>query len=162
MSAFVLSEAYLYTTNGLKTDFSHLTKNGIFVAQFGEVDYANRPYRTTRFVATARQVKRDPTGPGADVEHRVSVPLGERAPQRHVLDVATAFEVVPDNAHWRISPSVAQNRGTCPRRVSSARSSSSAVYVGSANNRPSGVAASVTSTAPAASAASSCALGSPT
>jgi hypothetical protein len=59
VSAFVLSEAYLYTTNGLKTDFSHLTKNGIFVAQFGEVDYANRPYRTARFVATARQALKE-------------------------------------------------------------------------------------------------------
>ena len=55
VSAFVLSEAYLYTTNGLVDDLSHLTKNGIFVAQFGEVDYKQRPYRTTRFVATARQ-----------------------------------------------------------------------------------------------------------
>lgn len=55
VSAFVLSEAYLYTTNGLKADLRHLTKNGIFVAQFGEVDFAHRPYRTTRFVATARR-----------------------------------------------------------------------------------------------------------
>ena len=59
VSAFVLSEAYLYTTNGLESDFRHLTKNGIFVAQFGEVDYANRPYRTTRFVATARQALKE-------------------------------------------------------------------------------------------------------
>jgi len=59
VSAFVLSEAYLYTTNGIKADLSHLTKNGIFVAQFGEVDYANRPYRTTRFVATARQALKE-------------------------------------------------------------------------------------------------------
>jgi hypothetical protein len=74
VSAFVLSEAYLYTTNGLEADLSHLTKNGIFVAQFGEVDYAHRPYRTTRFVATARQALKD---------------LGVSDPASHIL-VATS------------------------------------------------------------------------
>jgi len=74
VSAFVLSEAYLYTTNGLKADLSHLTKNGIFVAQFGEVDYAHRPYRTTRFVATARRALEE---------------LGVKDPARHIL-VATS------------------------------------------------------------------------
>jgi hypothetical protein len=54
-SAYVLSESYLYTTNALVTDLQHLSANGVFVAQFGEVDYKDRPYRTTRFVATARQ-----------------------------------------------------------------------------------------------------------
>jgi hypothetical protein len=53
-SAYVLSESYLYTTNGVQADLQHLTSGGIFVAQFGEV---NDIYdlRTTRFVATARQ-----------------------------------------------------------------------------------------------------------
>jgi spermidine synthase len=37
-SAYVLSESYLYTTNGLVSNLQHLTKTGIFVAQFGEVD----------------------------------------------------------------------------------------------------------------------------
>jgi len=54
-SAFVLSESYLYTTNAIVACLQHLTPNGIFVAQFGEIDYQNAPYRTTRFVATARQ-----------------------------------------------------------------------------------------------------------
>ena len=54
-SAFVLSESYLYTTNAIVGALQHLSANGIFVAQFGEVDYQSRPYRTTRFVATARQ-----------------------------------------------------------------------------------------------------------
>jgi hypothetical protein len=57
-SAYVLSESYLYTTNGVETDLRHLTKNGIFVAQFGETD--DQEYlRTTRFVATARQALSD-------------------------------------------------------------------------------------------------------
>jgi hypothetical protein len=54
-SAFVLSESYLYTSNAVVSSVQHLAPGGIFVAQFGEVDYKNKPYRTTRFVATARQ-----------------------------------------------------------------------------------------------------------
>jgi hypothetical protein len=53
-SAYVLSESYLYTTNGLVSDLQHLTSSGLFVAQFGEVD-DTYDLRTTRFVATARQ-----------------------------------------------------------------------------------------------------------
>jgi hypothetical protein len=37
----------------------HLAPDGLFVAQFGEIDYKNSPYRTTRFVATARQALAD-------------------------------------------------------------------------------------------------------
>ncbi|MGH9108404.1 MAG: hypothetical protein ACRDY3_02875 [Acidimicrobiales bacterium] len=53
-SANVLSESYLYTTDAIKSMLQHLTSNGLFVAQFGEV---NDVYdlRTARFVATARQ-----------------------------------------------------------------------------------------------------------
>ncbi len=54
-SAFVLSESYLYTTNAVVNSLDHLTPDGIFVAQFGEINYQDSPYRTTRFVATARQ-----------------------------------------------------------------------------------------------------------
>jgi hypothetical protein len=53
-SAYVLTESYLYTVNGLVSDLQHLTPKGIFVAQFGEVDDIY-DLRTTRFVATARQ-----------------------------------------------------------------------------------------------------------
>ncbi len=65
-SAYVLSESYLYTTNGVQADLQHLAPGGVFVAQFGEVDDANY-LRTTRFVATARQALanmgiHDPTG----------------------------------------------------------------------------------------------------
>ncbi|MGD0381492.1 MAG: hypothetical protein ABSC30_16070 [Acidimicrobiales bacterium] len=54
-SAFVLSESYLYTTNAIVGALQHLTPDGMFAAQFGEIDYKDAPYRTTRFVATARQ-----------------------------------------------------------------------------------------------------------
>ena len=57
-SAYVLSESYLYTTNGVETMLQHLTKNGIFVAQFGETD-DQYDLRTARFVATARQALAD-------------------------------------------------------------------------------------------------------
>ena len=58
-SAFVLSESYLYTTNAVVGSLQHLAPDGIFVAQFGEIDYKTSPYRTTRFVATARQALAD-------------------------------------------------------------------------------------------------------
>ncbi len=57
-SAYVLTESYLYTTNGIESDLQHLTNNGIFVAQFGETD-DTYDLRTTRFVATARQALAD-------------------------------------------------------------------------------------------------------
>jgi hypothetical protein len=53
-SAYVLSESYLYTVNGIQSMVQHLTPNGIFVAQFGEVDDVY-DLRTARFTATARQ-----------------------------------------------------------------------------------------------------------
>ena len=69
-SAFVLSESYLYTTNAIVDSLEHLTPDGIFVAQFGEIDYKHSPYRTTRFVATARQALAD---------------LGINDPRDHIL-----------------------------------------------------------------------------
>jgi hypothetical protein len=73
-SAFVLSESYLYTTNAVVNGLEHLTSDGIFVAQFGEVDYQHKPYRTARFVATAREALAQ---------------LGVRDPSDHIL-VATS------------------------------------------------------------------------
>jgi hypothetical protein len=73
-SAYVLSESYLYTTNGLVDALQRLSPQGIFVAQFGEIDYQHKPYRTTRFVATARQALAD---------------LGVHDPAAHIL-VATS------------------------------------------------------------------------
>ncbi len=40
--AFVLSESYLYTTDMVSTTLDHLSDDGISVAQFGEVDFAQR------------------------------------------------------------------------------------------------------------------------
>ena len=50
-------------------------------------------------VAGASELERDPAGAGADVEHRIAVLAGERAPQRQILGVAAALEVVPDDVH---------------------------------------------------------------
>jgi hypothetical protein len=72
-SAYILSESYLYTTNGLVSDFQHLTKDGVFVAQFGEVD-DTYDLRTTRFVATCRQALRE---------------IGVQDPQYHILVAMT-------------------------------------------------------------------------
>jgi hypothetical protein len=71
--------------------------------------------------AAPREVERDPPGAGADVQHRPAVLLGELAPQRQVGVVGAALDVVPD-------------RGAHPSALppSTRRSSSIAVYVGSA------------------------------
>jgi spermidine synthase len=53
--AFVLSESYLYTVEMLKETLDHLTDEGVVCAQFGDMDFARRPNRVTRFVTTARE-----------------------------------------------------------------------------------------------------------
>ncbi len=53
--AFVLSESYLYTQEAVEDSLDHLGGDGILAAQFGEFDYENKPNRTTRYVATARE-----------------------------------------------------------------------------------------------------------
>ena len=67
-TAYVLSESYLYTTNGVQSMLQHLTNNGVYVAQFGETDPAYQ-LRTARFVATARQALANlgVTDPGAHI-----------------------------------------------------------------------------------------------
>ena len=57
--AFVLSESYLYTKEAVADSLDHLEPDGVLAAQFGEFDYENRPNRTTRYVATARQALAD-------------------------------------------------------------------------------------------------------
>ncbi|MGZ4756816.1 MAG: hypothetical protein ACXVJW_18570 [Acidimicrobiia bacterium] len=52
--AFVLSESYLYTKEMIATSLKHLSKDGIMVVQFGELDFARAPNRTARYVMTAR------------------------------------------------------------------------------------------------------------
>ena len=52
--AFVLSESYLYTTETVRESLEHLTDDGIIATQFGEIDFTNKPNRTTRYVATVR------------------------------------------------------------------------------------------------------------
>lgn len=52
--AFVLSESYLYTEEMLETAYEHLTPGGVIVAQFGDLDFEERPMRTARYLVTAR------------------------------------------------------------------------------------------------------------
>jgi hypothetical protein len=77
-TAYVLSESYLYTTNGIQSMLQHLTKNGLFVAQFGEVD-STYYLRTARFVATARQALAN---------------LGVADPAEHILVAMTPTQFV--------------------------------------------------------------------
>ena len=60
----------------------------------------SRSRAVTRYPAPARSSATRPV-PGADVEHRVAVRRRQRAPQRQVLGVGAALEVVPDHAHRR-------------------------------------------------------------
>ena len=53
--AFVLSESYLYTTEMIEKSLEHMSDRGVMVAQFGEVDFAGSPNRTSRYVVTARE-----------------------------------------------------------------------------------------------------------
>jgi hypothetical protein len=52
--AFVLSESYLYTVETVRESLRHLTQRGVICAQFGEFDFAGKPNRSVRYVATAR------------------------------------------------------------------------------------------------------------
>ncbi len=70
--AFVLSESYLYTVEMIKQSLQHLTDDGIMVAQFGELDFQNRPNRTARYVVTARAALSE---------------LGIKDPQNHIIVV---------------------------------------------------------------------------
>ncbi len=53
--AFVLSESYLYTADAIEASLDKLGPGGIIATQFGEFDYDSRPYRTARYVSTARK-----------------------------------------------------------------------------------------------------------
>ena len=56
--AFVLSESYLYTVGMIELSLRHLTDDGIICMQFGEIAFAQKPNRTSRYVATAREAFR--------------------------------------------------------------------------------------------------------
>jgi spermidine synthase len=56
--AFVLSESYLYTAEMLEESLRHLTDDGIVCAQFGEVNFGEKPNRTARYLVTAREALR--------------------------------------------------------------------------------------------------------
>jgi MFS family permease len=56
--AFVLSESYLYTVEMVIESLGRLSDRGILCAQFGEIHYGDRPKRTARYLATAREAFR--------------------------------------------------------------------------------------------------------
>ncbi len=82
-------------------------------------------------VALAGEVERHAPGPGADVEHRPGVADREIAPQRQVLGVGAALDVVPDDlGHVRVlRPGRAHAKllPAAPRATSTSRSPSIAV-----------------------------------
>jgi spermidine synthase len=75
--AFVLSESYLYTTEMIEETMKHLNDDGIMVVQFGELDFANDPARTSRYIVTARKALEN---------------LGITDPSQHILVGATGLE----------------------------------------------------------------------
>jgi spermidine synthase len=56
--AFVLSESYLYTVEAIESTLARLSRRGIVCAQFGEWSYEDRPLRSARYAATAREAFR--------------------------------------------------------------------------------------------------------
>jgi hypothetical protein len=72
--AFVLSESYLYTTETVTETYEHLADDGILAAQFGEVEYDEKPNRTARYASTVREALED---------------LGVENPAEHVLVATT-------------------------------------------------------------------------
>ena len=52
--AFVLSESYLYTREMIVEALRHLNDDGVLCAQFGEIDFDDKPNRVVRFLGTAR------------------------------------------------------------------------------------------------------------
>ena len=51
----MLSESYLYTVEMIGETLDHLTADGLICMHFGEYDFAGKPNRTTRYMATARE-----------------------------------------------------------------------------------------------------------
>jgi len=88
--AFVLTESYLYTVEMLRSAFAHLAPGGIVAAQFGERDYARKPNRTARYLATAREALRQ-EGAGDFPEH-VLVATGQAFPPFSEATVLVAPE----------------------------------------------------------------------
>ena len=52
--AYVLSESYLYTTEMIEDSLAHLAPDGVICMAFGEVDFQNKPNRTSRYLSSAR------------------------------------------------------------------------------------------------------------
>jgi hypothetical protein len=72
--AFVLSESYLYTSDAIEDSLDHLNDDGILAAQFGEFDYAAKPNRTSRYVASARHALDE---------------MGVEDPEQHIIVATT-------------------------------------------------------------------------
>lgn len=57
-SAFVLPESHLFTVEAIEAGLARLSERGVLCAHFGEWSYDERPLRTARFLATAREALR--------------------------------------------------------------------------------------------------------
>ncbi len=57
--AYVLSESYLYTKEMIEDSLAHLTPDGVICMAFGEVDFKNKPNRTSRYLSSARVAFRE-------------------------------------------------------------------------------------------------------
>ncbi len=79
-SAYVLSESYLYTGEGIKESLEHLAPGGLLVNQFGDATFATNPTRTARYLQTVRTALDE---------------LGIRDPERHILVSAQPANVLP-------------------------------------------------------------------
>jgi hypothetical protein len=78
-SALVMSESYLYTTDMIKSSLEHLTPDGILADQDGEIAFRERPNRTMRYVAAARDALAQ---------------LGVKDPTRHIMVLSSTNSFV--------------------------------------------------------------------
>ena len=103
--AFVLSESYLYTEEMIEESLSHLTPEGMVVAQFGDFSFDTRPTRTARYLATARSAMGGTEGAFAD---RTMLVIDQ--PDFAIARISSIFlfrSPVPDGAGERVEASVA-------------------------------------------------------
>ncbi|HWL45465.1 MAG TPA: hypothetical protein VNQ73_21170 [Ilumatobacter sp.] len=91
--AFVLSESYLYTAEMLAESWSHLSPDGMVVAQFGDFDFDTRPTRTARYLVTAREAIPEFREPGVFAEHAMLMVESDDSPD-NVLTFGKASTIV--------------------------------------------------------------------
>ncbi len=105
--AFVLSESYLYTVEAVEDALNHLAPGGILAMQFGEWKFDQRPNRTARYLATAREAIR-----------RLGV---DEFDSRVVIGTTKGFPATTSTILVRMEPFTEQETGALRTKLDSLR-----------------------------------------